>query len=341
MPVSVVVGGQYGSEGKGKVAACLAKEMNASAVVRCGGSNSGHTVYDDIGRKYVFRQLPTACIQTSILNILSAGTYIDTEILLREIELSKICDNRLCIDPFAVVIQQSDIDKEAALKLKDSIGSTGSGTGAAVVQRILRNGNTLFAKDIPLLSKYIGSTKELIHGLLVNNKRIILEGTQGFGLSLIHSTHYPYVTSRDTTAAGFISECGISPLDVDDIMLVLRTFPIRVSGNSGPLINEISWDEISSEAGVAGFAERTSVTDSIRRVGRFDAEIVKEAIQTNRPTRIALNHIDYIPEAKQIDFIRRVESSINFSIDWIGRNPYEIESFSLNRTNGLQAEIVW
>ena len=56
MPVTVVVGGQYGSEGKGKVSAILAKEMDATAVVRCGGPNSGHTVYDDSGRKYVFRQ---------------------------------------------------------------------------------------------------------------------------------------------------------------------------------------------------------------------------------------------------------------------------------------------
>ena len=80
-------------------------------------------------------------------------------------------------------------------------------------------------------------------------QRIIIEGTQGFGLSLLHSKYYPFVTSRDTTAAAFVSEAGLSPLDVDDIVLVLRAFPIRVGGNSGPLPNEIDWDTVTSESG--------------------------------------------------------------------------------------------
>ena len=80
-------------------------------------------------------------------------------------------------------------------------------------------------------------------------ERLVLEGTQGFGLSLVHSSYYPFVTSRDTTAAAFVSEAGFSPLDVDEIVLVIRAFPIRVGGNSGPLPNEIDWHTLSTESG--------------------------------------------------------------------------------------------
>ena len=101
----------------------------------------------------------------------------------------------------------------------NSIGSTGSGTGEAVLSRIKRNSNLLFAKDATELKPYIQNTKAFLRSRLDKNKRIILEGTQGYGLSLLHSEHYPYVTSRDTTAAGFLSEAGLSPLDVDDVVL--------------------------------------------------------------------------------------------------------------------------
>lgn len=328
MPVSVVIGGQYGSEGKGKVSAFIAKEMNASAVIRCGGTNSGHTVYNDEGEKYIFRQLPTASIQPSVISILSVGSYIDVDLLLKEIEVSGINENCLCIDPFAVIIKESHKLEESTSGLTGVIGSTGSGTGAAVKQRLLRKESTIFAKDIPTLSKYINSSVDLIHELLIKNKRIILEGTQGFGLSLLHSNLYPYVTSRDTTASGFLSECGISPFDVDDIVLVIRTFPIRVSGNSGPLKNEISWEDISNEAEISEFKEFTSVTKSVRRVGRFDKDVVIQAIKVNRPTRIMLNHLDYIKKEHQTKFIQEIESLINFKIDKVGLNPTGLESRS-------------
>ncbi len=321
MPVSIVVGGQYGSEGKGKVAACLASEMKAAAVIRCGGSNSGHTVYDESGKKFIFRQIPTASIQPSILCILASGTYLDIDILLEEIALAKLETSRLKIDPYAVVIQNSHKIEEDVSGLIKAIGSTGSGTGAAVRQRLKRSDNIVFAKDIPELSKFIAPTVDLIHNILVKNGRIIIEGTQGFGLSILHSPFYPFVTSRDTTASGFISECGVSPLDVDDIVLVIRSFPIRVSGNSGPLEHEMDWNEIAKEAEANDLEEFTSVSKKLRRVGKFETDIVKQAIKTNRPTRVILNHLDHIKSDDRNNFISWVESQIDFKIEGIGTSP--------------------
>ena len=163
---------------------------------------------------------------------------------------------------------------------------------------------------------------------LNKGERLIIEGTQGYGLSLLHSQHYPYVTSRDTTAAGFLSETGLSPLDVDDVVLVLRAFPIRVSGNSGPLPQEINWDVIAAESGTGlGLSELTSVTRTVRRVARFEPDIVRQAIAANNPSRIVLNHLDHVDVnctkanslTKQAGrFVQEVESAIGKNIDYFG-----------------------
>ncbi len=85
--------------------------------------------------------------------------------------------------------------------------------------------------------------------MLDRRARVIVEETQGFGSSPLNARHFPYVTSRDTTASAFLSETGLSPLDVDDVSLVIRSFPIRVEGNSGPLKDEINWATVSKELG--------------------------------------------------------------------------------------------
>lgn len=110
----------------------------------------------------------------------------------------------------------------------------------------------------------------------------------------------------------FLAEAGLSPFDVDEIIMVIRAFSIRVEGNSGALENEINWDEIGREP------ELSSVTKKVRRIARFDSEIVKKAIETNRPSKIVLNHIDYMSSEKQEDFIGKIEYEIGQKINFIG-----------------------
>jgi len=239
MPVTIVVGGQYGSEGKGKVAHYLAREMEAGFAVRCGGPNSGHTVIDEQGNARIFQQLPTAAILPDVKLAICAGSYIDLDILYREINETNVDADRLFIDPDAVIITSELKEREANSGLIDRISSTGSGTGAAVAARINREKALLFAKDISELKPFITSVPAMLRFSLDNKERIIIEGTQGFGLSPFHARHYPYATSRDTTAAAFLSETGLSPLDVDDVVMVIRAFPIRVAGCSGPFPDEI------------------------------------------------------------------------------------------------------
>ena len=330
MSVTIVVGGQFGSEGKGKVAHYLAKEMKASVAIRCGGPNSGHTVIDPNGKPIIFQQLPTASILPDIKIVLCAGMYIDLDILFREIEIARLSSDRLLIDPNAVIITPEIIKAERESGLIGSIGSTGSGTGEAVIRRIQRHKNVHFAKNEPLLSLFIHDTKLFLREDLQKGNRIILEGTQGYGLSVLHSPNYPFVTSRDTSAAGFLSETGLSPLDVDDIVLTLRSYPIRVGGNSGPMLKEIDWETVRTKSGAdCDLTENTSVTRKIRRVAEFDDEIVKKAITVNNPTRIALNHLDYIDweskfrglTTKTRSFLAYVKNLIGRDIDLIGFGP--------------------
>lgn len=335
MPVTVVVGGQFGSEGKGKVAHLLAKDMGATAAVRVGGPNSGHTVVTPDGEALVLRQLPTAAILPDTVCVLAAGSYVIPDLLLREVEQTSVTAGRLIIDPHAVVVTDADLRTEKSGPLRQDIGSTESGTGAAVIKRISRGSNVELAKNDKQLKRFVRPVSPFLRALMARNDRVIVEGTQGFGLSVFHSNYYPYVTSRDTTAAGFVCEAGLSPFDVDDIVLVLRAFPIRVGGNSGTLPSEITWDAVTRESNSeTPLVEYTSVTRRVRRVARFDSEIVLGAITVNQPTRIVVNHIDYVDATcRRSDslteraerFVAQIEAGINRRVDFVGCGPATIQ----------------
>lgn len=332
MPVSIIVGGQFGSEGKGKAAHYFAKENKARIAVRVGGTNSGHTVIDSQGNRYIFKMLPTAAILNNVDCLLPSGSYIDLEVLFKEIRIAGLEIKRLKIDPNAIIITDEQKAQEAQSGIRQEIGSTLSGTGRAVADRISRRKTVLLAKDEPKLIEFIAPTKEYLRNTLDKGDHIVIEGTQGYGLSVLHSEYYPFATSRDTTAAGFLSETGLSPFDVQDIVMVIRAFPIRVSGNSGPLPNEIDWQTVTKESGSAAeIIEYTSVTNSVRRVARFDADIVRKAITVNNPNIIVLNHVDYVDNEllenplkftfKARKFVDDVQISINRQINYIGFSP--------------------
>ena len=135
MPVTVVVGGQFGSEGKGKVAHFLAREMRAAAVIRVGGPNSGHTAVNSRNEAIIFQQLPTAALLPNVLCVVPAGGYLDPQRLLHEIRSVELPRERLIIDPWAVVIEDADRDRERLVGLREAIGSTLSGTGRALQRR--------------------------------------------------------------------------------------------------------------------------------------------------------------------------------------------------------------
>jgi adenylosuccinate synthase len=295
--VDAVIGGQYGSEGKGQVAAYLSPKYDL--LVRVGGPNAGHKVFED-GGEYTFHQLPsgTRCSRAKLL--IGPGAVIGLDVLLREIAECKVDYKRLSIDPQAIIITKADIEKEKK-RLAPTIGSTAKGVGVATIRRIERRPNTLFAGGEPKLRRYIRPALEILEEARINRRRILLEGTQGTGLSLFHGS-YPHVTSRDTTVAGCMAEAGIPPRALRKTVMVCRTFPIRVEspsgGDSGPLPQEISYAELSRRSGISvrklKKTERTSTTNRQRRLSEFGWELLRKSAALNAPTDIAVTFVDYL-----------------------------------------------
>jgi adenylosuccinate synthase len=255
---------------------------------------------------------------------------------MSEIKLCGLTPNRLKIDAKAVVITSRAKDRERSTGLRSRIGSTLTGTGAAVSQRINREPDIVFVANLPDFYSYICDTAEYLGEILDQGDRVVAEGSQGFGLSAIHTPYFPYATSRDTTAAGVLSEIGLSPMLVDEIALVIRSYPIRVPGNSGPLPRETSWDEVTRRSGSSEpLEEFTSVTKARRRVGEFDANIVRQAIRANTPTAIYLNHVDYVDIScrdqqhltqKALNFVNDTANLIDHKINFVGLGPATLVS---------------
>jgi adenylosuccinate synthase len=300
MSLWVVVGGQYGSEGKGKVSAFITKQENIDICIRCGGPNSGHSFVDDSGKTVVLRQLPTGFVNPRTRLLIPAGALIDPLVLKQEIDSLSLPADRIGIDKRCFIISEDDRQQEQRLGLRERLSSTLCGVGAAQARRVLRSEDARLVRDVvkdhPWLGKYLTDVSDEVNTALDREGKVLIEGTQGLGLSLYHSEHYPKTTSRDTTAAGFLSEVGVSPRLVTEIVVVLRTFPIRVAGpQAGPLKDEISWEQLQRESAYPrAIEERTSVTNKVRRVGRFDWELAERAVMVNRPTRLAVNGLDYL-----------------------------------------------
>jgi len=334
--VDVVVGGQYGSEGKGHIVAYLAREYNL--LIRVGGPNAGHKVFE-VPEPYAHHQLPSGTRKSEAKLLIGPGAVLRVDKLLKEISDCGVDAQRLCIDGNAMVINEDDISAEA--ELVKNIGSTGQGVGAATARRIMqRNKDTLLAKHIPALKPFLGNALDLLEDAYSRNEKVLLEGTQGTGLSLYHGI-YPYVTSRDTTVLGCLAESGIPPNRVRKVIMVCRTYPIRVESpekeTSGPL-RDIGWEEIARRSGYSASrlrkAEKTTTTNKRRRIGEFDWELLHRAALLNGATDIALTFTDYIRkenvQAKR--FEQLTQETINFiqEIERVARAPVSLISTGFN-----------
>ena len=332
MTVTVVVGGQFGSEGKGKICAHLAKTDNVDFMVRCGGPNSGHTVYDG-GNEYKLRQVPAGFINPHTRLLIAPGALVNPEVFLQEIALCGLTPDRIGIDRNAGVIEAADVEAESSLGLSRRLGSTGTGVGSAVSRRALRNENFRLAEGHPDLKPFVTSVREELGAAARKGQSVVVEGTQGFGLSLYHAEQWPYRTSRDTTAHSFLGEVGIGVRDYQ-VILAIRTYPIRVAGNSGPLPNEITWEEVQRESGCPHpIAEFTTTTKRLRRVARFDWSVVEQAVAANSPRQIALHGADYVDYANYDatewsdltdsahKFVSQLEAKLGVPVAFVGTGP--------------------
>lgn len=288
MTATAIVGAQWGSEGKGVVAAALAPWFRAA--VRTGGPNAGHTFYYN-GIKHVGRGIPVAWINPNVDLILGAGAVLDKDLLEREHGETGIDPGRLIyVDRNAFVVPDGAHEAEGDLRLR--IGSTAEGVGVARAAKIERNAddNDWRASTFDWSHPFrIADTIRLIAEHLAMGHEIMLEGTQGTSLSLHHG-EWPFVTSNDTNAAQMAADAGIAPSHVEHTLLVARSYPIRVAGPSGPMGHEVDWSEIPG----APKPELTTVTKKQRRIAEWSDETFARSVMLNNPCGVVLTFADYL-----------------------------------------------
>lgn len=315
--LTVLVGGQYGSEGKGAVAAHVANDYDVH--VRVGSPNAGHTIYWN-GEKHVMQSIPCGWINPKATIMIGRGALLNMKQFMKELvhimQYYPDFMKRLVIDEEAGILSEKFHEQEGGThgEMHKRIGSTGEGVGPARVARINRDPNEFkqfkdVAAEYGLEQCMVKNTPKMLVRMQNAGANIMIEGTQGCALSLLHS-HWPYCTSIDTNAAGIISEVGIAPTRVTNVLMVVRTYPIRVAGNSGPMQGEITWEELSNRLGKDITPEHTTVTKKIRRIAEWDDDLFEQALVLNAPTEIALTFADYVdPFIANTTDLRRIKAS--------------------------------
>ncbi len=325
----VVIGAQWGDEGKGKIVDYLAE--SAKYVVRyAGGPNAGHTIVVD-GKEYALHQVPSGILHPDKSVFLGAGMVIDPEALFNELQMLK--DNgidwegRVFISDRAHIIlpryRQMDKDRDAARKRP--IGTTGRGIGIAYAEKAGRDGLRL--ADLDWAAKmaeydgedkaYLDTYKDRLLAMRVDltakmyefhDDNILFEGAQGAMLDIDSGT-YPYVSSGASCAAGAATGCGIGPHDLDVIMGVFKAYQTRV-GN-GPMPTEFNSE---SEGELCEFVRKTGreygvTTGRARRCGYLDLVALRYACRVNSIDSLVLTHLDIY------DTFDEIEACIAYDID--------------------------
>ncbi len=345
--VSIVVGGHYGDEGKGKMVSYLAVKDAPKYIARAGvGPNAGHTVYVD-GVKYGLRMITCGFTNRDAKLMIGAGVLVDIPRRLEAIKMTKT-EGRAFVDKRCVVIEQEHKDADKSENSR-KIGTTGSGCGPANAARVNRTARQ--AKDFPELKDYLVDVPEILNDAIDAGEGVLIEGTQGFGLSLYWG-NYPYVTSKDTSASTAAADCGVGPTNVDRVYVIFKAYMSRVGED--PFIHYLSGDEISSDQvwrsilkkaddkGFAGTAnekiakvlgEVGTVTGRPRKIGAFDMKLARYSARVNGATDLCITCLDKLfPDcigAKNLSdlsddaiaHVRSIEDSVGVKATLISTGP--------------------
>ena len=287
--VDIIVGLQYGSEGKGLIAGHLAQ--NYDTVVNVNMPNAGHTYIDNKGKEYIFKVLPNGAVWDQVERVMiGPDSVFSLERLVEEIAMIGGFDwSKLMIHENAVLLQPDHIKMEEGLM--NRIGSTAQGSSAAMIHKITREPDAVIKSDPHLLWKNVVTHDDWMKELN-DAEHILLEGCQGYSLGL-NAGFYPYCTSRDCTPARLLAGAGIPYQWARNVIGAARTYPIRVGGNSGPSYAdsaELRWEDLDLTP------EKTTVTKRNRRIFEFSRLQMKAAVIACQPDQVFLNFCNYNPE---------------------------------------------
>ncbi len=335
MTCSVLVGGGWGDEGKGKCITYLCYNDKPSIIARAGvGPNAGHSVEFN-GEKYGLRLTPSGFMHEDARLLIGAGVLVDPNVFHHELDyLNKYnVKNRTFADYRCAIIEEKHKERDQASDfLSKKIGSTGTGCGPANSDRVMRVAK--MAGQIPEMEGYTTDVPLETNKALDEGKDVFIEGSQGFGLSLYYGT-YPFVTSKDTTASTAAADVGVGPTRIDEVIVVFKSYITRVG--EGPFKTEINQEKAEK----MGLEEYGTVTGRRRRVGLFDMDMARESCMINGATQIALTCVDRLypqcertrdysslsPEIKK--FIDEIEGETGVPVTIISTGPDLVDTIDL------------
>ena len=359
--LDVVIDLQYGSTGKGLIVGYLAETQSYDTVVTAWAPNAGHTYIDSAGRKFVHTHLANGIVGKYVRKVmLGPGSLINPDQLLAEMyqcaDLLGPRGVKVMIHPHAAIVTAEHIAEEAGPMTK--IGSTKKGVGASMIQRIRRDPDKMnVAAHCAQLRPFVTTTEEY-RKAIHESEHILVEGAQGYGLSMYHG-FYPYTTSRDVSIFQILADSGIQAADVFEkyniykmrVIGTCRTYPIRVAnrydeegtqvGYSGPCYEdqtEISFEDIGQKV------ELTTVTKLPRRIFTFSGKQIYEACQHNGVYNVFLNFVNYCrTENELIDIVQRIERE-DTVVRWVGSGPgfHDVHEISGGRSERIKQIIkIW
>jgi adenylosuccinate synthase len=329
LPNIVIVGAQWGDEGKGKVVDLLAPCVDVVARYS-GGPNAGHTVVAG-GQRFVLQLLPSGVLRPGKRSVIGCGTVVDPAALVGELEglvAAGIGLERLYISSNAHVILPYHRALDQAVD-QERIGTTGKGVGPAYVDKAARLGirvgdlldeaffrqklevtvpqknmllralgrDTFDVEDVvkalhgaaERLRPHVADTTLLLHRWMRDGAAVLFEGAQGTLLDVDHGT-YPYITTSSASAGGAAPGTGVPPSRIHGVLGVTKAYATRVG--AGPFPTEVTGD--LGELIRARGKEYGSVTGRPRRCGWFDAPLLRHAVRVNGLDTLAVTKLDVL-----------------------------------------------
>jgi adenylosuccinate synthase len=371
---TVIVGTQWGDEGKGKLTDLLAKET--SMVVRYqGGHNAGHTIVVD-GDVYILQLIPSGILYPHIVPVIGNGVVVNPSVLLSEIdklESKQVDCSRLRLSGNAHLIMpyHAQIDALGERRLgQNRLGTTKSGIGPAYADKanriglrvqdlldpkifrdklrvVLKEKNQVLAKlfnqlpfemdeiadlyldeYLPRMRPMICDTVRLVHEALEAGQHVMFEGAQATFLDVDHGT-YPFVTSSNPVAGGACVGAGVGPRDITRVIGIAKGYVTRVG--AGPFPSELHGDE--ADKLIEWADEYGSVTGRRRRVGWFDAVMVRHAARLNSLSELVVGKID------KLDRFDRLKICVAYKIDGQTVEDLPYHQSELHRAEPIYEEL--
>jgi adenylosuccinate synthase len=326
--LNVLIGGQYGSEGKGSIAGYLAYCNNIDISISNGSPNAGHTFRDNFGRRVVVYHLPMSGALSHTNQIyLGPGSIIDPVILRQELEDADIDFERVWIHPRAAIITKEDIAEEQdPFSGAARVASTQHGVGAALAHKVRRD--RPLAEDCRDILPGKVTEHYHLHEVLGRGATALVEVGQGLGLAINSGRSYPFCTGREVSVSQTLADCQVHPSFLGRVVMAVRTYPIRVGnlhnsegekiGHSGPWYHdqeELTWEQIGVPP------ELTTVTKRVRRVATWSDTQYRIALDLLRPDVVFLNFVNYLRDRDEFYKLHTRMTNVGKAPEYFGIGP--------------------